>query len=846
MKLVSCYIENFGVISRRSIQFDENLSVVFNANGTGKSTLACFIKAMFYGLPSSRVNAKAFEDRQHYYPFNGGKFGGNLTFEKDGVVYRIERFFDKKSDTRDSLTVYRGAAATGELGADIGRTVFGLDENSFMRTVFLTAAETDGGTTSDINARLNSYVLSAEGEGGFDRAVSLLEERRKGLKAGRGSGGLIDRTRAERQQLKEDIAQLEAVEKGLAARYEDRKTLCGQIAALEKSQKQVNEDRLLGEKWANYDRYTAEIAEKRGALDGIAARYPQGLPAAEELKRAESGCLLLSKNQSVLENIAPSEDKRRRLEALSAVFGGGYPDGRELQAAEDAAERVAVLTAEIEREENAPSDSRFTRLADVFRAGLPQEDGLESVRAAAERYKADVAQLKDAAVPAAGGAKKNIFFVVLAVAAVLLAVAGAVIMASVGFGAGMGVLIAAVLLLACDGAAYAVFLKRRKAVSSAAADGIRTRLRQDEQTLRAFLAQYGYYSESVISDFTAFLSDMEAYKVFLADGAARRGALEKKTAARNVSESAVRALLLKYGYTRDTLRGGIAALREDVASYLSLADEMSAAEGRRAALLAENKGIEAGICRILGAYGIPFTGDKAQLDVLLEERRRQDTLAADEEALIKKAEQYKRDNALTVRARTRVSREEAEAAAACLADKRRELGLLDRQISEDEADLERLPDKRSKLESTEESLTKLQESYDLLTDTLALLKKADQRLKDKYVAPVKDRFLYYAEKTERALGDRMVMDENFCVSFERGGEIRTEKHLSAGQRAVCNLCLRLSLMDNMYKGEKPFVIMDDPFAALDAENMAAAARVVRELSSDRQIIYFCCHESRRI
>ncbi|MBQ8406703.1 MAG: AAA family ATPase, partial [Clostridia bacterium] len=81
MKLISCYVEGYGKIKREEFFFDEKLSVFSRENGAGKTTLASFIKAMFYGLESYREKSKEFFDRQHFYPFDGGEFGGNITFE---------------------------------------------------------------------------------------------------------------------------------------------------------------------------------------------------------------------------------------------------------------------------------------------------------------------------------------------------------------------------------------------------------------------------------------------------------------------------------------------------------------------------------------------------------------------------------------------------------------------------------------------------------------------------------------------------------------------------------------------------------------------------------------------
>ena len=78
MKLISCYIENFGNLSKKTIDFDSNITSIYQVNGTGKSTLASFIKAMFYGLDTFKSNTTTFVDRMHYYPFNGQSFGGIL------------------------------------------------------------------------------------------------------------------------------------------------------------------------------------------------------------------------------------------------------------------------------------------------------------------------------------------------------------------------------------------------------------------------------------------------------------------------------------------------------------------------------------------------------------------------------------------------------------------------------------------------------------------------------------------------------------------------------------------------------------------------------------------------
>ena len=82
------------------------------------------------------------------------------------------------------------------------------------------------------------------------------------------------------------------------------------------------------------------------------------------------------------------------------------------------------------------------------------------------------------------------------------------------------------------------------------------------------------------------------------------------------------------------------------------------------------------------------------------------------------------------------------------------------------------------------------------------------------------------------------------MQFEALGRLRPDKHLSDGQRALSALCMRLALMENLHKGERPFCILDDPFVHLDEGHLAEVKKALKALSNDKQIIYFTCHSSR--
>lgn len=80
MKLVRCHIENFGGLSDIDFSFEDGLTVLYQPNGFGKSTLAAFIKAMLYGFPRTAKRSLSENDRKKYLPWQGGKYGGFLIF----------------------------------------------------------------------------------------------------------------------------------------------------------------------------------------------------------------------------------------------------------------------------------------------------------------------------------------------------------------------------------------------------------------------------------------------------------------------------------------------------------------------------------------------------------------------------------------------------------------------------------------------------------------------------------------------------------------------------------------------------------------------------------------------
>lgn len=208
MRLIECYVENFGCLSGYTLKFCEGLTVINEPNGFGKSTLAAFIKAMFYGFPKS-VRSLDKNERKLYMPWNGGNFGGSLSFEHEGIKYRIERFF-AAVPRQDKFMLYElePFQESRRFGENIGVEIFGLDAESYEKSTYMPQIRVNGAfATTGIQAKLSDLVEENDDIYNFDKAYSILREKRIFFLPYRGNGGRINALRSEISRLQCRLAE---------------------------------------------------------------------------------------------------------------------------------------------------------------------------------------------------------------------------------------------------------------------------------------------------------------------------------------------------------------------------------------------------------------------------------------------------------------------------------------------------------------------------------------------------------------------------------------------------------------------------------------------------------------
>lgn len=132
-------MENFGGLSGYHFCPEEPLEYLCAPNGSGKTTFAAFVCAMFYGLGSARTRKNLEEvPRKKYKPWQQGTWGGWIRFATGTKQYRIERTFSEKEreDTFALIDLDTGIVSQ-DYTENIGEELFGMTKATYQATAFM-------------------------------------------------------------------------------------------------------------------------------------------------------------------------------------------------------------------------------------------------------------------------------------------------------------------------------------------------------------------------------------------------------------------------------------------------------------------------------------------------------------------------------------------------------------------------------------------------------------------------------------------------------------------------------------------------------------------------------------
>ena len=845
MKLIRLHVENFGKLQNLEYTFENGLNVLLQENGWGKSTLAAFIKAMFYGMPASSKQSLDENERKKYMPWQGGAYGGSLEFSTAAGKYRIERFFGAK-ESGDSFTLYDLATncESRRYSSNVGVELFGIDADGFARTVYLSQhAVVAKGDNNSITAKLGDLLDDVDDIGSFDDAMAALDKRRKYYKM-TGERGRIADIEREIARLGAQIEQLTRTEDMMRQKETEKAVLAERIKEVTVS---VDEVRSLLRR--------AGVARERAALIAQKERMQKELSGLEASARSLDACLKgkhpspeeIDKKRTVLSEIytararvseiASITAQTEKYEILKSDFGGTLP-GREDLAAMLAENLELQNIAHREAGLNAPATSSATRR--FAHKAPPLEADIKSLLDALAVTEA--AQAAKREQKGSGKRTPAIICLVLAVAAAIAALAITPLL--FGVAAVFGIL------------SLIFFLRKEEETLNNSALCTLHSARSDACEMLSF---YGFPTDGNLRDSLTELSLLS--RQWREESEAEQKRVRALQALRAKKQQILRGLQEKFRALeiilppKNDYRDDIEALRRDVARITRAAAETEQRTRRRDAAIAEQKRLQAELTPFLRYFDPEGTMKPAEcLDRVQEweteyrrlsrripQLREELTSFISEKGLSNQAEMADASvfdvDALTARERA-LQKELSE-----LQSRQAELTS---HIARLATDAERLPEVEATVRALEEELLVSRANNATIANTVQFLEEAKSGLSTRYIVDMQNSFSAFLQTLMDKDAPESVMDTSFKVKLRESGKTQHPESLSQGWRDAVQFCVRLSLADALYaEGEKPPIILDDPFVNLDERRLEAAKRLLVALSGKYQILYLVCHAERR-
>ena len=894
MRLISCYIENFGKMSDVSFTFCQGLNVICQDNGWGKSTLAAFIKAMLYGFDDGKARDELKNERKRYKPWQGGIYGGRLEFETDGKVYVASRIFGaKEKDDRFDLRRKDTNLESNDFTSMLGEELFQLDSRSFARTVYISQSDCETYATDGLNAKIGHLAEDTGDINNYETVNRDLTDLLNRMSPIRKTGSL-SKMHDEISRLEESVRTgrsvghtIDEVQERLHRQYAEQQTLKEEQADLLERQKRIAAYKDIQAKKDRYSELCEAYIVRKSSMEEMKKYFPGKIPEESELERYIAESARVSAMGETVNLYCLTDEERTREQELGCMFRGGVPGTEEFQLMDEEIKKLQEIRLELAKQQLSPSEQeQWEEYEERFCKGVPDQQELEEIlsgwssciekKSVIKQKKLNYETLRNVAQAGAAenkhsrdgqGSLHMAGSLICAFFGVVMIVAGLLFEGNPGT-----MLTLAGVLLTAIGACLMIIGRRQissvrdkkqeKADDLDGLDELRQEIEDDEifieqmeQAVDRFLESNGiaYYRETEVLDCLYNLkADIRAYSDL---DRKRNLSKEKELQERYKEVAAGLQEFFERFYPGKALRQETFSERLDELKNSRREYERLNVKQSNFTEAVKNYGqLNDKLEDFVDSLSMLPQKDLGGQLMEIQKRLHHLNTALQEFHIAKKRKQEFEQTENMESVMQVMPLEDAgnlDEVNGRLENISLKLEKVYQYIAGYNRQLEGLRELRDSVTEDEETLKALREEYrdalkkyELLEKTRDFLEQAKISFTARYTAPLKESFGKYYEMISSEGSERFLLDANSNVTVDEKGMQREPRFFSAGYRDLIGICMRMALVDAMYQTDKPFVIFDDPFANLDGGKLEGALQFLKEIGEEYQVLYFTCHGSR--
>lgn len=820
MRLIKAHIANFGILESKDIEFND-LTSFYKENGKGKTTLASFIKAMFYGLPK---DTKSENERKHFLPWNKGLYGGNLEFSFNSKIYKIERTFDSKTPTKDECNVYVNNIKTNEFDDKIiGEEIFKIDKETFNRTLFFDSNDLNfKNCSSSLSSKIYGHVINFD-DASFNDAISNLDSLIKEYSEKRIASNKIFSLKNENIRLSNEISNYKYIEDNLDSKNKRLSELKNQKEEIKKELEIVKLENDLKSKLETLNTYNEDLKRHKEFLNLINNKY-KVIPSEEEINEIKN----INYNLKFLKQGANSEfSKENDYKKLTNEFSNGIPNIDTLNNVERKINNLKKINKDIDElnYKNSLNDDLETKFQNL---SLLEKNTIDEL--IKEHKKKQMIEKSEK-----NEVNYKLYGIIFAIFACLTLILG-VTLCFVLSNKIIGIIIASIFTLLFGSISCFFFLRKNN----------KKEINEKQDDLALLLNKYGYQNYDKNVSIALFEQD---YSKYLKNNEEKNQRISKLKGLENDKRelaSFLYTFFSSYNIYHINNEIMLSKLKDDIQNLNKISKERDSFNFTKEEVNKKYKESTKIISDFTSKYDINIDLNE-YLDSLKTDLDRKKVYETEIEKVNLKINDFKTINQLDQNYNFHSYTLDDEIN---LNNKNDSLtkNIIDlkNEIDNDTEKVEKIDELKKEIDINLETIKEYEHKKYLFEKTKELLQECDTDLKNEYLSPLMNSFKKYSKLIEEDMNKSINLNPNYELQYEKDGIFHDASFLSDGMKTICALCLRLSLIDNMFKEDKPFVILDDPLLTLDENHLDTSKNLIKDLSKNIQIIYFTCHKSREI